>query len=108
MADLQWDQSFAFEQSGEDRELLLELLGLLKSSSLSDLEKIKVGLADGDGDAVADAAHSIKGAAASLGVEGLRGVAYDIEKKGRAGLQADIEVGILEDLVGQLDTLTVT
>lgn len=107
MADLQWDQAFAFEQSGEDGELLQELLDLLKSSSLSDLEKIKAGLADDDGDAVADAAHSIKGAAASLGVEALREAAYDIEKKGRAGQHAEIDIVVLEDLVSQLDSLTI-
>ena len=105
MADLQWDKAFALEQSGEDDELLQELLDLLKSSSISDLEKIKAGLLANDGGAVADAAHSIKGAAASLGVEGLRVVAYDIEQKGRAGLQGEITLDDLEDLIGQLDSI---
>ena len=105
MADLQWDKSFAFEQSGEDNELLAELLDLLLSSSLSDLDKIKSGLASDDGEAVADAAHSIKGAAASLGVEGLRLVAYDIEKKGRNGQLEEIDLPALEELVGKLDTI---
>jgi HPt (histidine-containing phosphotransfer) domain-containing protein len=105
MTDLQWNRSFAFEQSGEDVELLRELLDLLKSSSLSDFEKIKEGLAADDGEAVADAAHSIKGAAASLGVEGLRTVAHAIEKKGRAGQHLDIDVAELEYLIGQLDTI---
>ncbi len=106
MTDLLWDRAFALEQSGDDVELLQELLELLKSSSISDLEKINAGLSGDDGDAVADAAHSIKGAAASLGVEGLRVVAYDIEKKGRAGQQGDINVAQLEDLIGQLDMLS--
>jgi|GEM_PF-6659343 len=107
MPDLLWDRSFAFEQSGEDTELLKELLDLLKSSSLSDFEKIKAGLAADDGEAVADGAHSIKGAAASLGVEGLRAVAHAIEKMGRAGQQADVDVAELEDLISQLDTISI-
>lgn len=105
MVDLQWDRSFASEQSGDDPDLLRELLDLLKSSSWSDLEKIKQGLADDDGNAVADAAHSIKGASASLGVEGLRLASYEIEKKGRAGQHADIDLEGLEAMIGQLDSL---
>ena len=107
MADLQWDKAFANEQSGEDSELLQELLDLLRSSSQSDLDKIKDGMAANDGNAVADAAHSIKGAAASLGVEGLRVVAYDIEKKGRAGEHATVNIDELEELIGMLDSLSV-
>ena len=101
MAGLQWDRSFALEQSGE------ELLDLLKSSSISDLEKIKAAIIANDGDAAADAAHSIKGAAASLGVEGLRLLASDIENHGRAGRNADVDVAQLEGLIRELDTLVV-
>lgn len=105
MSDLLWNKAFAQEQSGDDPELLAELLTLLDDTSQEDLAKIKAGLAANDGDALADAAHSIKGAAASLGVEGLQKIAYDFEKKGRAGQLADIDIAQLEDLVGQLATL---
>ena len=106
MRDLKWDKAFANEQSGEDPELLAELLGLLSESSKSDLQKITDGMAAGDSQAVAEAAHSIKGAAASLGVEGLRVVAYDIEKKGRANQLAAIDLSDLSQLVRELETLT--
>jgi HPt (histidine-containing phosphotransfer) domain-containing protein len=105
MSDLKWDRDFANEQAGEDLELLAELLGLLSESSKSDLQKITEGLAAADADAVADAAHSIKGAAASLGVEGLRAVAHDIEKKGRAGQLGAIDVADISELVGKLEAL---
>ena len=82
---LQWDRDFAFEQAGEDEELLAELLDLLCLSSENDLEKIRKGADAGDAVAMGEAAHSIKGAAASLGLAGLRDVAYDMEKKGHAG-----------------------
>jgi len=107
MSDLEWNRTFANEQAGEDPELLAELLGLLSDSSKSDLQKIKNGLAAGDAEAVADAAHSIKGASASLGVEGLRVVAHDIEKKGRAGQLGAIDITDICELVEKLETLKV-
>lgn len=85
MTDLKWNRSFALEQAGDDEEILAELIVLFKESSVSDLAKIKAGAAAQDPLAVGDAAHSIKGAAASLGVEGVRSLAHDIEKAGRGG-----------------------
>ena len=85
MADFDWDRSFALEQAGDDEEMLAELLVLFRDSSASDLARINEGLAKEDPIAVADAAHSIKGASASLGVEGVRKVAAELEKNGRAG-----------------------
>ncbi|MFA7384131.1 MAG: Hpt domain-containing protein [Desulfurivibrionaceae bacterium] len=84
MEDLDWDRNFALEQAGEDEEMLAELLALFHDSSASDLAQIKEGLVAGDAAAVADAAHSIKGASASLGVEGVRKIASELEKNGRA------------------------
>lgn len=105
MSDLQWDRAFAGEQAGDDPELLAELLGLLNESSKSDLEKITQGLAAGDAQAVADAAHSIKGAAASLGVEGLRVAAHAIEKLGRENRLGAVDVATISELIGQLSSL---
>ena len=85
MTDLDWDRDFALEQAGDDEEMLAELLVLFRDSSDSDLARINDGLAAEDAVAVADAAHSIKGAAARLGVEGVRKIATELEKKGRAG-----------------------
>jgi len=104
---LQWDRNFAFEQSGEDDELLAELLDLLCESSESDLKKIRDAAGAGDAAAIGEAAHSIKGAAASLGLAGLRDVAYDLEKKGNAG---DLDGAVshlpaLESMVSELSTL---
>ena len=104
---LQWDRNFALEQAGDDDELLAELLDLLRMSSAGDLEKIKEAAAAGDAEAMGDAAHSIKGAAASMGVVVLRDVAYEIEKKGRDGDLAGAAgyVTELQELVAALDSL---
>ena len=100
MADLDWDRNFALEQSGDDEEMLAELLVLFRDSSASDLARINDGLAAEDAAAVADAAHSIKGASASLGVEGVRKITAEIEKQGRAG---DLSQG--KELAAQLAVL---
>ena len=100
MADLDWDRNFALEQAGDDEEMLAELLVLFHDSSASDLARINDGLAAEDAVAVADAAHSIKGASASLGVEGVRKIATELEKKGRAG---DLSQG--RELAAQLAAL---
>jgi histidine phosphotransfer protein HptB len=97
MADLDWDRNFALEQSGDDEEMLAELLVLFRDSSASDLARINEGLAAEDAVAVADAAHSIKGASASLGVEGVRKIAAELEKQGRGG---DLSQG--KELAAQL------
>ena len=97
MVDLQWDRDFAFEQSGEDEELLAELLELFTDSAVSDLEMIKQGISTQDAEAVGDAAHSIKGSAASLGVKGVSETAYEIEKAGRAG-DLDAVSKLVDDL----------
>ncbi|MFZ5776109.1 MAG: Hpt domain-containing protein [Thermodesulfobacteriota bacterium] len=85
MTELEWDRVFALEQAGEDEEILAELLTLFRESSLADLNKIKEGIAREDPRGMADAAHSIKGAAASLGIEAIRKVAAEIEQTGRTG-----------------------
>ncbi len=104
---LQWNRAFAFEQVGEDEDLLSELLDLLRDSANSDFEKIKAGSEAGDAKAIGDAAHSIKGASSNLGIEGLRLIAYELEKAGRDG---DIEkaktlIPKIEILLAELESL---
>ena len=85
MGDFSWDRAFALEQASDDEELLQELINLFHDSSASDLAKIKEWAAQGDPVAMSDASHSIKGAAASLGIESIRAVASDLETAGRSG-----------------------
>mgnify|MGYP005842149925 CR=1 FL=1 len=107
MSDLQWDRAFALEQAGDDEELLQELLDLLRSSAAEDLQKIKAAAAAGDGDALADAAHNTKGAAASLGMESLRQVASSLEQAGRRGDLAgvDADISALAAMLAQLNDI---
>ncbi|MDZ7641207.1 MAG: Hpt domain-containing protein [Desulfurivibrio sp.] len=107
MADLRWDRAFALEQAGDDKELLAELLELLRQTTAADLEKGRAALAAGDGKALANAAHNTKGSAAGLGLESLRQVASDLEQAGRAGDLATAAplLARLEELVSQVQTV---
>lgn len=97
MSDLQFNRNFALEQSGDDEEMLAELLTLFKTSSVDDFKRIQAAYTDKNAKNVAEAAHSIKGAAASLGIDGIRQVASDLEKAGSEG-NLDSAGGLIERL----------
>ena len=88
MADLQWNKDFALEQTAGDEELLAELLTLFRESSAQDLEQLRQAVATDNAAQVVTAAHSLKGASASLGLEGIRQLALAMESNGRAGSSA--------------------
>jgi len=85
MDRLRWNRGFALEQAAEDTELLEELIEIFKKSCKSDFETIEKGIAAGEPERVGAAAHSIKGAAASLGIEAIRDIALVIESDSRQG-----------------------
>ena len=85
MNGLKWDKKFALEQAADDSELLDELLDIFKDSFKSDLQLIEQGLAEGSAAKIRNAAHSIKGAAASLGILGINEIAAEVEKDSMAG-----------------------
>ena len=80
MNALKWDKEFALEQAADDAELLEELLEIFKESFLTDLQLIEQGLAEGSTAKMMGAAHSIKGAAASLGILGIKELAMQVEE----------------------------
>nr|WP_320012845.1 Hpt domain-containing protein [uncultured Desulfobulbus sp.] len=85
MADLHWNREFALEQTAGDEELLEELLILFKDSASADLEQLQQAINSEDTDGVVRAAHSLKGASASLGMEGIRDIAMAMESDARDG-----------------------
>jgi histidine phosphotransfer protein HptB len=74
-----------------DEEIYLQLLGLFCERSTTDLVKMESALTDGSGQGVADAAHSIKGAAASLAIQEISEQARELEMKGRQNDLAGVE-----------------
>ena len=107
MNALKWDKAFALEQAADDAELLKELLEIFKDSLQSDLQRIQQGLAEGSAAKISAAAHSIKGAAASLGIVGIHEIALRVEEDSRAGSLdvARAKIDDLQDLLAELKTL---
>lgn len=107
MVDLRWNKAFALEQTDGDQELLEELLVLFKDSAASDLEQLQQAVATNDPAGVVRAAHSLKGASASLGIEGIRQLAMTMESDARNSSVkvARDNLSDLTELLGQLGSL---
>ncbi len=107
MADLEWNRDFALEQTAGDEELLEELLTLFKDSAASDFAKLKEAVAESDSEGIVASAHSLKGASASLGIEGIRGIAFQIETEARNHSLAGIPelIPVMEAMVQQLQDI---
>lgn len=107
MAELKWNKREALRRTGNDEQLLDELMWLLKENVTQGLEKIETALARGQAEELASEAHRVKGAAANLAVESIREVASRLETAGKAGDfdQARSLVPQLSDLAAQLKAL---
>ncbi len=93
MSDLRWNKAFALEQVADDEELLQELIEIFKESSASDLANLQQSVEKGDTAMARAHSHSIKGAAASLGMDGIREITDLIESDCREGsLTVAVEV----------------
>ncbi len=107
MNALKWNKEFALEQAADDAELLMELLDIFKESFQSDLQLIEQGIAESSATKISGAAHSIKGAAASLGILGIHEIAMQVEDDSRVG-GLDVARGklaILQSLLVELKAL---
>jgi HPt (histidine-containing phosphotransfer) domain-containing protein len=100
MNDLCWNKEFAMGQVDNDEELLQELIAIFKDSSASDMAILTLAVENGDPVEARGASHSIKGAAASLGLEAIRDVAMVIEKDCREG-----SLAVAKEKLSQLETL---
>ena len=84
------------------------LLRMLADRHADDMTRIRAALAAGQLDEVTRIAHSLKGAAATLGAESVRGAAREIETAARSGASAaEITYGIerLETVLNELLTV---
>lgn len=107
MIALNWNKEFAMDQAADDVELLQELLEIFKDSLKSDIGLIVDGVAEKNSEKISGAAHSIKGAAASLGIEGINDVALLVEEDSRDGgfEVASANIDNLHELLKQLKAL---
>ena len=100
MNDLCWNKEFAMGQVDNDEELLQELITIFQDSSASDMAILTQAVEKGVPAEGRGAAHSIKGAAASLGLEAIRDVAMVIEQDCREG-----SLTVAREKLPQLETL---
>ena len=78
------------QEPGEP-DLLRELVTLFLRDTPERLEALAMGLASGDLDSAARAAHSVKGSAANLGAMDLHTLASSAEQEARAGRAQAVE-----------------
>ena len=74
--------------------LLKEMVGLFKADTPDRIRAIEATLASSDLTDMADVAHSIKGAAGTMGAPRLRAIAAELESAGRKGSFA-LDPGLL-------------
>ena len=67
----------------DDRELLIEILGLFREQAATSSGLIRDAVAGQDGPALERAAHSLKGAAANISAEPVREASLHLEQAGR-------------------------
>jgi HPt (histidine-containing phosphotransfer) domain-containing protein len=80
------------ENIGIDVETYVEILGMFYERTLEDMDIIQSALQEGKSDAAVRGAHSIKGAAANLGIEDISELAKEIEFKARDSMLNEIPV----------------
>ena len=80
---------------GLESEEFCELVEIFVESTVSDLEKLESALSSGEVEQVVEAAHSIKGAAGSLGFNDAQMLAKEIESNARENtLDGSIEAAV--------------
>ena len=87
-----------------DQELLAELVAVFLEDLPARLQALRVAVQTEDAQGTERAAHSLKGAMASLGGETARTLAYEIEQMGRAGRLGGVQplFAELEDELGRI------
>ncbi len=93
------DQSRLLDQFGDEPAIIAELRDLFLEDFPQQLQKIRDGIAAGDCDLVARAAHSLKGASGTFGAERVYQVSQAVESFARNGQLDSVAMGV--DLLGE-------
>ncbi len=75
-------------------EALVELIDLYAESSLSMLARLRTATEAGDGTAIQELVHSLKGSSAALGVQALQQVCDELLQQGRSGTSTDLVAAV--------------
>ena len=96
------DTEVLFSRCMGNVSFALTLLGELEANGKQQVDAIVRHIADNEPHAAAEAAHSMKGAAAIIGAEPLRGKAAEIEAGARDG-DTSLLLDIVHDLRSEMD-----
>ena len=99
--DAVFDERSALANTGGDRGLLKEMVGLFRADAPSYVKRIERALKARDGEALRTAAHGLKGAIATVGSPAGRQAAAELEQAGRTSRFAEaghIHTQLLERL----------
>jgi len=75
----------ALDMMGDDEDLLREALAIFMADLPRKLEELRHGLRDNDLERVKRAAHTLKGASASICAENVRGISQKMEESALSG-----------------------
>ncbi len=89
LPDMVFDESTALERVFNDRELLGEMIGLFFEEAPRLMAQMQDSIAAGEAQGLERAAHSLKGAAGSIGAADVMGLARALEEMGRAAELAE-------------------
>jgi HPt (histidine-containing phosphotransfer) domain-containing protein len=84
-----FDSSSFLDNLGGDRELAVEIVGVLRHSARGILELVREAASRGDADGLHRAAHQLKGALASVGALASSDAAAELERCGRDRAMAE-------------------
>ncbi len=92
---------------GLEKDEYLELLEIMVDSGSQDMERLKQAVDSGNAEEAAKAAHSLKGAAANLGLMELSSVAKEMEEKAKAGeiQELSARLQVLADKLHEVSSL---
>jgi HPt (histidine-containing phosphotransfer) domain-containing protein len=76
------DKEGGLRRLGGDLELYNELIDLFMDTSVDQIEQLKLAVKNNEADDIRKVAHSIKGAAANLGITLVQQIAFELEKIG--------------------------
>jgi CheY-like chemotaxis protein len=103
---LDFDEKAALSHTGGDRALLKELVALFRADSAAALRKIENAIEGRDAEALRQAAHALKGAAATVGGAAGRQAAADLERIGQSGSFDNVNdaFAVLRERIARLET----
>ncbi|MCA1644693.1 MAG: Hpt domain-containing protein [Chloroflexi bacterium] len=84
------DQIRALDEPGRP-SLLAEMVLTFRTSMSTYVARLKAAATDGNSEAMAEAAHALKGAAACIGAEHVSAVAFELERGGHQNSLAGCE-----------------